>query len=183
MRSVILGLALGAIIPLSALAVTVDVDAAGNSVNNDSGPVNGASTGVILNVGDSFSVLASITDDWQLCFGHPTDPDGCAVNADGKRTLDNTTFFTYTLGDLSAVVGTLVGSIGAGPYFAIGTSFSGVADVSGELKLFAWDTDSNNNNGTIAATVTKVAAIPLPTSGALLVFAALGGLAALRRSR
>ena len=56
--------------------------------------------------------------------------------------------------DLSALFGTLVGRIGDGNFFSIGTSFDGTAANAGVLSLFAWDSNSEDNSGDIRVTVT-----------------------------
>jgi hypothetical protein len=58
----------------------------------------------------------------------------------------------------------------------------GSCRASGELLLFTFDSDNINNSGSIAATITAPAAVPLPAAGLLLV-GALGGLGALRRRK
>ena len=88
-------------------------------------------------------------------------------------------FGLNTQGNLSAAFGTLVGQIGSGDFFAIGTSFSGVATSAGTLNLYYWDSNFADNVGSVTANVT--AAIPEPASYALFL-AGLGVLAfAVRR--
>ena len=80
---------------------------------------------------------------------------------------------------LSALYGTLVGRIGNGDYFVIGSNFSGTASSAGALTLYNWDSNDGDNSGSIAA---KVSLVPLPAGG-LLLLGALGGLAAWRRRK
>jgi hypothetical protein len=83
-------------------------------------------------------------------------------------------FSLYTNSGLTAAYGALVGQIGSGAYFLIGDSFSGPANATGELKLFYWDSDKDNNTDKITATVN---AVPLPAAGWLLL-SGLGAFAA-----
>ena len=87
----------------------------------------------------------------------------------------------YTLFGATFNHGTLVGRIGDGAYFAIGTLFNGAANASGVLRLFAWDINSNDNSGFVTAKI-DVAAVPLP-AGAPLLLAGLAALGLLRRRK
>ena len=71
--------------------------------------------------------------------------------------------------------GELVGQIGNGAVFGVGTDFSGVANATGELKLFYWDSGYGDNFGSITATV-----VPEPANIALMALA-LGAFALSRR--
>ena len=126
----------------------------------------GADSGVSLHVGESFSVKASGL--WR------NDPDPFYnAGPDG-----NTVQSPLTTAGLTANYGTLVAQIDGGPVFAVGSSFSGTAGTSGELKFFFWDEDSSNNSGTVSVTV---AVVPEASSFALM---GLGlALIALRRRK
>lgn len=153
-------------------AATVTVDSVANSSNLNAG----AATGLFLAAGQGFTVTADPTDTWSLGANDP----GCTreANADGLTAC----FGNYSQGGLSALYGTLVGSIGAaGQLFAIGTDFAGLAGLSGELFLYNFDSYEGDNAGSIAATV-AAAPVPLPAGGVLLL-GAFAGLGALRRSR
>jgi len=51
------------------------------------------------------------------------------------------------------------------------------------LKLFAFDSNNSDNDGEITASVTvEMPAVPLPASG-LMLLAAVGGVAAIRRKK
>jgi hypothetical protein len=137
-----------------------------------------------LNSGESFSVTVDANDLWSAG-GLPR-----FSNADGLITD------LYSVaGDDSGVTpgvligqdwgsygafhyGELVGQIGSGPVFGVGTSFSGVADATGELKLFYWDSSYGDNAGSITATI----AVPEPANIALLGLA-LGAFALSRRRK
>jgi len=145
-----------------------------------------------LLAGQSFSVSVAVDDLWNagalprwsnangltgnLYYGPGTDAQ-VPVYANG--TLIGRNFGTLTLNGLTAAYGTLVGQIGSGNYFAIGSSYTGVASASGTLKLFYFDSNYGDNSGSILATVT---AVPEPESYALLL-AGLGLMGAVARRR
>lgn len=116
-----------------------------------------------------------MNDTWNFCSPNAS----CTIDADGVRPASNTILGLYANSGFSFAFGTLVGRVGSGDFFKIGTAgFSGAANAAGELKLFHWD-HNTNNSGSIAATVS---AVPLPAS---LVFlpAGLGALGVAGRRR
>jgi hypothetical protein len=144
----------------------------------------GLQTGLNFAAGEAFSVAVDdVNDTWNFCVGGSI--SSCEVDADGVRPASNTILGGYSSAGASFAYGTLVGRVGTGSFFAIGTAgFSGTADVAGELSLFHWD-HNTNNGGTIAATVTysQVAPVPLP-AGLPLLALGLGGFAiAAKRKR
>lgn len=177
-RSVLALLAL-LTVSTSALASTVTVDATANSSNAGSG--TGANTGLVLSAGDWFQVTVPTTDLWNAGpLKRWSNADGLIVNLFATGTDDSgyaggthigEPFALYTNSGLTAPYGALVGRIGAGAYFLIGTSFLGQANAAGTLSLFYWDSNSGDNSQFITATVN---AVPLPAAGWLL----LSGLAA-----
>jgi hypothetical protein len=144
---------------------------------NSTGGGVGAST-VNLTVGDSFGVQVAPTDLWSAgALPRWSNADGLtgpllATGTDesgmGAGTQIGADFGILTLGNLSAPFGTLVGQIGGGDYFAIGTSFNGIASATGMLKLFYWDSNSFDNTDFVVADVT-VGAIPEPETYALML--------------
>lgn len=165
-----------------ALPVTASFDVhANNDVwnfgNGDGTKVGdpGLATGIDLTAGDYFSVVVDDpADTWLFCGGADA---SCRVDADGRRA--NGTFFgTYTDAGFSAHHGTLVGRIGAGGFFAIGTAgFFGTANATGQLHLYHWDHNANNSE-TIAVTFTA----PEPGAVALLGLG-LAAISVVRRRR
>lgn len=143
---------------------------------------NGLAT-VSLAAGQGFTVNVSATDLWSAgevprwsnadglvgdLFATGTDESGRAPG-----TLIGQSFGNLTLGNLSAPFGALVGQVGSGDYFLVGTSYSGQATSAGMLKLFYWDSSNADNVGSVLASV-NVSAVPEPGTYALM----FGGLAA-----
>jgi hypothetical protein len=148
-----------------AAAANVVVDAKNNSL----GDGIGLATGVFLSAGESFSSTAVATDLWDNSWTDPT----YLTNADGHG------FQSGTLDGLYAAYGSLVGQIGDGALFYVGTSFSGFANATGELKFFFFDSDAYNNTGDVRV---AVSAVPEPANIALLGLA-LGAFALTRRRK
>ena len=164
-------------------ATTVVVDAKADSYNSGAG--TGLDTGIDLSAGESFSVTAAADDLWSA---------GALPRWSNANGLTGTLLATGTdeSGEPAGTVigqnfgllgsfafGELVGQIGNGAYFGIGTNFNGTANASGDLKLFYWDTYTPDNTGTVAATISGV---PEPTSVALML-AGLGIIGGLSRRR
>ena len=148
---------------LAAAATNVVIDAKLNSL----GGGTGLDTGVFLTAGESFSVAAVSTDRWNNSGVDPT----YETNANGHA------FQSGSLGGLYDAFGALVGQVGGGPLFNVGTSFTGVAATSGELEFFFFDSDAWNNTGAVHAAVSVV---PEPMNVALMALA-LGAFALTRR--
>jgi hypothetical protein len=174
----------------SARAVTVDVFAEANSSSGGTG----ALTGISLTFGQAFTVSAEVTDLWNAGpLPRWSNADGLivplvATGSDDSGQPDGTTigsiFPLYAQGGLTAPYGSLVGQIGAGAFFLVGTNFSGTANATGQLSLYYWDSNNGDNSGSIAATI-SASAVPGPIVGAGLpgLVMALGGLIAWRRRR
>ena len=161
----VLGAALLAVSGLAAAnAVDFTVYAKDNSISGGAA----LDTGITLNGGESLTITASGL--WQ------NDPD-TAVYQSGPNGHSNSTFTTSTGATFD--IGSLVGKIGSGDYFLIGSSFIGTANASGVLDLFYWDSDAYNNSGSVSAAVT---AVPEPANLALMGLA-LGAFALTRRRK
>jgi hypothetical protein len=174
----------------SARAVTVDVFAQANSSTGGAG----ALTGVFLTLGQAFTVSAGLDDLWSAGalprwsnadgltgdrFATGTDESGEAAGIKIGRS-----FGTWSPDTFSAPYGSLVGRIGLGDFFLVGTNFSDTANASGQLALYYWDSNNSDNTGSIAATI-SASAVPGPIVGAGLpgLVMALGGLIVWRRRR
>jgi hypothetical protein len=158
----IAGVALLAVSGLAAATtITTTVDAKKNSI------VGGIAADAFTLMADTtFTVTASGI--WQNDPNnlYQSGPDGHIGNA---YSVDGATFD----------IGALIGEIGNGPLFKIGSSYSGSTGAGGELKLFYWDSDAFNNSGTVSAVVSS---IPEPTNVGLLALA-LGAFALTRRRK
>ena len=162
----VLGAALLAVSGLAAAATSTGiVDARLNSL----GGGTGFDTGIFLTGGQSFSATANAADLWDNSGTDPT----YLTNANGHA------FQQGTLDGLFDSYGALVGEIGSGPLFNVGTSFTGLANATGELKLFFFDSDAANNTGSVHV---EVSAVPEPTNVALMALA-LGAFALTRRRK
>ena len=184
--AVVAGLAGGS--ATSAQAVTV-VDAYTNSSSGGTG----VSTSVNLTVGQIFTVDVDPLDLWNAgALPRWSNADGLIVKllatgtdesgeAAGTVIGDNI-FGLYTQGTLTAAYGKLVGKIGSGDFFAIGTHFSGPANATGELKLYYWDSNFSDNKQFVTATIS---AVPEPSTWAMMIlgFAGVGYLAYRRRNQ
>jgi hypothetical protein len=134
----------------------------------------GLDTGIVLAAGERFRVTADPNDTWQT-YITPADPTR-SENADGMVRSQRLTMFGQTL-----VMSSLVGKIGDGDFFQLGTVFDGFANAAGVLRLYVWERHAKDNAGDIRVTV-QTAPVPLPASAPLLL-AGLAAFAALRRRR
>jgi hypothetical protein len=155
-----------------ASASPVIVSAYDNSIAGGVGQVSG----VTLTTGQHFAVMAAANDTWNYGYGwaqYETNADGVTGafmnigNPDGSF--------------LQSQIGALIGQIGTGNFFTVGTAFDGVANASGMLKFFFVDSDQYNNVGTVTANV-NATALPEPAS-MLLAGVALGALGLARRRK
>lgn len=162
--------ALGAaLLAVSGLAAATTANVVVDAQLNSLGGGTGLDTGLFLTAGESFSVSAVPTDLWNNSGVDPT----YETNADGHA------FQSGSLDGLYDAFGALVGEIGNGPLFHVGTSFNGVASGSGELKFFFFDSDAWNNTGAVHV---AASAVPEPTNIALMGLA-LGAFALSRRRK
>ena len=160
-----------------------NVDALADSWNSGAGA--GLDTGIALTAGQALTVTAGVDDLWSAgalprwssangltgnLFATGTDESGEAAGTLIGQDFGIFDGFAY---------GELVGQIGGGAYFAVGTSFAGTANATGDLKLFYWDSNFADNSGSVAADVTLV---PEPGSVALML-AGLGIVGGLARRR
>jgi hypothetical protein len=165
-------------------AAPFTVSAFGNSSTGGTGLAT-----LSLIAGQSFSVSVGSDDLWSAgALPRWSNADGLTGNrfatgsdesGESIGTLIGADFGLYAQGNLSAAYGTLVGQIGAGDYFVVGTSFNGVAAATGTLNLFYWDSNFGDNTGAISADVT---AVPEPETYALML-AGLGVVGFVARRR
>ncbi|MCE2947770.1 MAG: VPLPA-CTERM sorting domain-containing protein [bacterium] len=170
-----------------ATAATINVFAFQNSSTGGVGAVAG-----VLNVGEAFSVSVDPLDLWSAgALPRWSNADGLTGNllATGSdesgqaiNTLIGQSFGLHSQGNLSAAFGTLVGRIGGGNFFAVGTSYAGIAANSGQLELFYWDSNFGDNREFITATV-NTSVVPLPAAAWLFIAGMLGMVGVTRRRR
>ncbi len=130
-----------------------DVYARENSLatsTNDGSPLN---TGITFSAGDALLITASGVWNGGACGDLGPDGGNCFGNG-----LPGINFYS------------LIGRVGAGSYFKIGSSYEGTADATGTLFLAYLDTDSSNNSGFVTAVMSLP--VPEPETYALM----LGGL-------
>lgn len=174
-------LALTLAVPLlapSAQAATVTVFAQANSSTGGVGAAVGA-----LSVGQAFAIAVDPLDLWNAgALPRWSDADGLtgpllATGSDESGQAADTpigaNFGLHAQGNLSAPFGALVGRIGGGDYFLVGSAFNGVAASAGLLELFYWDSNFLDNTDFISATV-NTSVVPLPAAAWLFIAGALG---------
>ena len=137
-------LTLGSIIVAPAYAIPFQVNALANSSSGGAG-LNTIS----LTAGDSFTVSVDPNDLWNAGtlprwsnangLTGPLVATGSDDSGQSAGTPIGANFGLHAQDGLSAPFGALVGQIGAGSFFIIGTSFAGIASTSGILKLFYWE--------------------------------------------
>ena len=159
-----------------------DVYAMANSSSGGTGLAT-----ISLTAGQGFTVAVNPSDLWNAgALPRWSNANGLtgvlyATGSDASGqptgTLIGTNYGTYSQGNLSVPYGSLVGQIGSGDYFLIGTNFTGKATTSGTLNLYYWDSNNGDNSGHITA---YVSATPLP-SALLLLGPGLAGLGLLRK--
>ena len=160
-----------------------NVDAFADSWNSGAGA--GLDTGIALTAGQAFTVSAGADDLWSAgALPRWSNANGLTGNLVATGSDESGQAAGTLIGQSFGLFdgfyyGELVGQIGSGAYFAIGTSFAGAANASGDLKLFYWDSNFGDNSGSVAA---DVSVVPEPGSVALML-AGLGIVGGLARRR
>jgi hypothetical protein len=170
-------LAIGA--PAVAGPTSIEIFAKGNS---SSGGV-GADTGLDLTAGDRLVSSVDALDCWsagaanRISNANGLDglsPAPCQPTGDyGFHSQDGETF-RY---------GALVGRIGSGDWFLLGTDFDAAVGATGRLFLAYWDSNAGDNFGSVTARISvNPSEVPEPGTLALLGLG-VTGIAMLRRRR
>ena len=136
---------------------TVEIFAWENSLMKN--PLN---TGIHLNAGDFLSVTVDPSDMWSAGSGPRVS------NADGLGNPYGGNYGYYSNGSSSFLYGSLIGKIGSGGYFFVGTSFHNYVPNSGDLILLYWDSNYYDNFGYVTAEI-DVNPVPEPSTMALLL--------------
>ena len=168
-------------------ATTFEVKALENSTSGGVGVAT-----LALTAGQQFSVSVAADDLWNAgALPRWSNANGLTTNVSYQPDTDSQVqryptgmrigrnHGTYSQNGLTAAFGTLVGQFGTGSFFAIGTSYTGVATSTDTLKLFYFDSNKSDNSGSVMANVT---AVPEPETYALLL-AGLGVIGAVARRR
>ncbi|WP_143569872.1 hypothetical protein [Tenacibaculum agarivorans] len=132
------------ILSLSTVVQSYDVFAKENSVSGGAGLIIGE-----YEVGQTVVINTDPNDIWNLLDNDP----GFNSNADGGLQVNPNSTFPNGIAEFKH--GTLVGSFDNGTtFFKVGTQFQTTVTAASELKLYCWDSDSDNNTGSIKVTVT-----------------------------
>jgi hypothetical protein len=172
MTKTLLAIALTSLASLASASTLVTVYAAANSISPDinlaSAPLD---TGVFVNAGQVLTITASGT--WAIGTGDP------AYSSDANGGLFGWIFPVLNPnGSHSGVsYGALIGEIGNGDWFFVGTNFSQSAADTGQLRLAYVDSNAFDNVGAVQA---SISAIPEPGS-VVLVGLGLAAFALTRR--
>ena len=111
----------------------------------------GADTGIQLSAGSNLLISVDPNATWSAGSDQP-----CTRRSNANGLTD--CYGQYSSDGLTANYGALVGKIGGGPYFVVGTNFNGRVNQAGLLRLYYWDSASIDNSGTIIARVEVQAA-------------------------
>jgi PEP-CTERM motif len=183
----LLGLLLGAAAmscAVPAAAAIFVVDALANSSTSGVGRAT-----LAVAAGQAITISASTSDLWSAgSLPRLADANGLVANRIAAASDDSgprdgvtqigTNFGLYTQNGFSAPYASLVGLVGS-EYKLIGTNFSGSFASAGTLQLFFWDSNNEDNSGTIAANVSfrdAPPAVPEPATWAMMLigFSAVG---------
>jgi len=148
-----LAFSLAALVATPLFAKMVEVNAQANSSSGGSGK----DTGINIFQGDILTVGVDPAEVWSAGSDQPCSRES---NADGLTEC----YGPLVSANLTANFGSLVGRIGEGPYFLIGTGYREEMSVSGRLYLYYWDDYSADNSGSINAVITVAEAGLKPPS-------------------
>ena len=166
-------------VPAMADPISVEVFAKENST---SGGI-GADTGLDLAAGDRLVSTVNPLDCWSA------GADNRISNANGLDGLSPApcqptgNYGFYSQDGETFRYGALVGRIGIGDWFLLGTDFDAVVGAAGRLFLAYWDSNSGDNFGSVTALISvNPSEVPEPGTVALIGLG-LTGIAMLRRRR
>jgi hypothetical protein len=120
------------------------VKALENSVSGGAG----LNTGINVQPGHLIVISVDPRDTWSAGAADRTS------NANGLGNPLGGNYGLHTRGSQSFLYGALVGSIDNGKtYFGVGTNFTMTALTGGTLRLYYWDSNSNDNSGQVRVIV------------------------------
>ncbi len=125
-------------------------------------------TDIYVTAGERLVISVPSNETWSAGSNRPYSRRSNAGGLTGLGPSSGHYWGNYTYGSSSFPYGTLVGQIGDGPYFPIGTFYNGIASVSGNLHLVYWDSYYRDNRGHVDA---RVSLDPAPVSDEFDVFA------------
>jgi hypothetical protein len=135
-------------LPAWAGTATLNIYALAHSYNAGAGA--GLDTGIDLMAGDRLTINVDPLDAWSA-------GSECRTSNAGGLTAGNPygcIYPYYTSAHGSFPFGALVGRIGSGSFFLVGTAYDETVTNSGRLYLYYWDSYTHDNSGFITATVT-----------------------------
>lgn len=111
---------------------------------------------VSVKPGQLLTISASPDDTWRAGAANRTS------NANGLGNPQGGNFGLFTKGDFSFLYGSLIGSLDGGKtFFPVGTRLEMTILAPGQLTLYYWDVNNQDNSGSVTATV-AVYQGPLP---------------------
>ena len=110
-------------------------------------------TDIYVTAGERLIITAPSNETWSAGSNRPYARRSNAGGLTGLGPNSGLYWGNYTYGSSSFPYGTLVGQIGDGPYFPIGTFYDGIAGTSGDLHLIYWDSYYRDNRGHVDAEV------------------------------
>jgi len=120
------------------------VKAKENSVSGGA-PMN---TGISLHPGQFLTIKASPDETWSAGAANRTS------NANGLSNPLGGNFGTFSKNGFTYLYGSLVGSVDGGQtFFPVGTNLEMTVLGPGQLSLFYWDINNQDNSGSVTATV------------------------------
>ncbi len=141
---------------INAQATVVDVFARANSSTGGSGAV----TGVNVAIGDRLVMVTDPNDCWSAG-APPRDSNANGLTA-GNPCPNGGIFPDWTQAGVSAPFGSLMGKIGAGNFFFVGTDFDQVMAEAGALLLYYWDSNAGDNTEFVSVDISLNPDLPAP---------------------
>lgn len=159
---------------LTSVAHSVPAQFDVSAVSNSIGGGSGLDTGIFFNTGDTIDLTVDTNDLWSAgALPRWSNADGLvatllATGSDESGQAANVQigalFGNHTQNGLTAPFGSLVGSLGS-TFFVLGTSFNAAAPDSGNLLLYYWDSNNNDNADLVTVTIDDGSVVAPPNNG------------------